>query len=244
MFDLVIEPLDLATVYDRGPTKSEQGRPFAASRRSVFWATTSSTIARQQRRHSASIPAKPAVLLQLGSRNNYDLAPLVERLLPALRRVDGLQIATVQWLISEEDHGWPDDVQVLSGYPVARHFAAFDFSIATPGYNTFHELVAHGVPSIFIPNENPSMDDHIVRAAFAERQGFGFSLRRAEVYKIAAVIDAISRPETRAKMRGAAAEHASSNGAGIAAEAIEELTRSARGLEATLDLDIHRRAVT
>ena len=83
----------------------------------------------------------------------------------------------------------------------------------------------------------------VVRAAFAERQGFGFSLRRAEVYKIAAVIDAISRPEVRAKMREAALEHASSNGAGVAAEAIEELARSAKGLDATLDLDIHRRAV-
>ena len=243
VFDLVIEPLDLATVYDRGPTKSEQ-----AAVRCIPPIRLLGDDELEDRETAAAAlgldPAKPAVLLQLGSRNNYDLAPLVERLLPALRRVDGLQIATVQWLISEEDHGWPDDVHVLSSYPVARHFAAFDFSIATPGYNTFHELVAHAVPSIFIPNENPSMDDHILRAAFAERQGFGFSLRRAEVYKIAAVIDAISRPEVRAKMRAAAAEHASSNGAGIAAEVIEELARSARGLDATVDLDIHRRALT
>lgn len=242
LFDLVIEPLDLATVFDRGPTKSEQ-----AAVRCIPPIRLLGEDELEDRETAAAAlgldPAKPAVLLQLGSRNNYDLAPLVDRLLPALRAVDNLQIATVQWLISEEDHGWPDDVHVLSGYPIARHFAAFDFSIATPGYNTFHELVAYGVPSIFIPNENPSMDDHVVRAAFAERQGFGFSLRRAEVYKIAAVIDAITRPEVREKMRKAAAEHASSNGAGIAAEAIEELVRSAKSLNAAFDLDIHRRAV-
>ncbi|MGI9507850.1 MAG: glycosyltransferase, partial [Geminicoccaceae bacterium] len=242
LFDMVIEPLDLATVYDRGPTKSEQ-----AKARCIPPIRLLGENELDDRETAAAAlgldPAKPAVLLQLGSRNNYDLAPLVDRLLPALRAVDGLQIATVRWLISEEDHGWPDDVHVLSGYPIARHIAAFDFSIATPGYNTFHELVAYAVPTIFIPNENPSMDDHVTRAAFAERQGFGFSLRRAEVYKIAAVIDAITRPEVQAKMRLAAAEHASSNGAGFAAEAIEELARSAKSLGAGLDTDVHRRAL-
>ena len=242
VFDLVIEPLDLATVFDRGPTKSKQQGvrcipPIRLLEDDELDDRETAALA------LGLDPAKPAVLLQLGSRNNYDLAPLVDRLLPVLRAVDGLQIATVKWLISEQDHGWPDDVHVLSGYPIARHFAAFDFSIATPGYNTFHELVAHAVPAIFIPNENPSMDDHVLRAAFAERQGFGFSLRRAEVYKIASVIDAISRPETRAQMRDAAAEHASLNGAGTAASAIEELIRSARSLDADLDREIHRRAV-
>ncbi|MGI9485971.1 MAG: glycosyltransferase [Geminicoccaceae bacterium] len=242
IFDLIIEPLDLATVFDRGPTKSEQ--PGVRCIPPIRLLEDDELDDREIAALALGLdPAKPAVLLQLGSRNNYDLAPLVDRLLPALRAVDGLQIATVKWLISEQDHGWPDDVHVLSGYPIARHFAAFDFSIATPGYNTFHELVAHAVPAIFIPNENPSMDDHVLRAAFAERQGFGFSLRRSEVYKIASVINAISRPETRAKMRDAAAEHASLNGAGIAASAIEELVRSARSLDADLDLDIHRRAV-
>lgn len=242
MFDLVLEPLDLATVLDRGPTKGKQD-----SVRCIPPIRLLDDHEFDDRETAAAAlgldPAKPAVLLQLGSRNNFDLAPLVDRLLPALRTVDGLQIATVKWLISEQEHGWPDDVHVLSGYPTAQHFAAFDFSIATPGYNTFHELVAHKLPTIFIPNENPSMDDHVMRALFAERQGFGFSLRRTEVYKIAAVIDAISRPETQAKMRAAAAEHTAPNGAGIAATAIEELVRSAKSLDADLDLDVHRRAV-
>ncbi|MEM9628294.1 MAG: glycosyltransferase [Pseudomonadota bacterium] len=242
IFDLIIEPLDLATVFDRGPTKGEQGGVRCIP--PIRLLDEDELDDRETAAAKLGLdPAKPAVLLQLGSRNNYDLAPLVDRLLPALRAVDGLQIATVKWLISEQEHGWPDDIHVLSGYPTAQHFAAFDFSIATPGYNTFHELVAHAVPTIFIPNENPSMDDHAMRAAFAERQGFGLSLRRAEVYKIAAVIDAISRPETRAKMREAAAEHASPNGAGRAAMAIEELIRSARGLEDEGDFDTHRRAI-
>jgi UDP:flavonoid glycosyltransferase YjiC (YdhE family) len=239
-FDLVIEPLDLATAFDHGPTKAEQ-----TSVRCIPPIRLLKADEIDDREAAAAAlgldPAKPAVLLQLGSRNNYDLAPLVDRLLPALRAIDGLQIATLQWLISEKDQGWPDDVRVLTGYPMGRYFAAFDFSIATPGYNSFHELVAHAMPAIFVPNENASMDDHVARAAFAERQGFGFSLRRAEVYKIAAVVEAIGKPDVRARMREAAKAHASPNGAGMAAEALEELVYSARQLKAPLDADVHRR---
>ena len=239
-FDLVIEPLDLATAYDRGPTKLAQGNVRCIPPIRLLNAEEIND--RETAAKELGLdPSKPAMLLQLGSRNNYDLGPLIDRLLPALRGIDDLQIATMQWLISEKDHGWPEDVRILSDYPMGRHFAAFDFSIATPGYNSFHELVAHAMPTIFVPNENATMDDHVARAAFAERQGFGFSLRRAEVYKIATVVEAIGRPETRASMRKAAQAHASPNGAGMAAKALEELIYSARQLNAHLDADLHRR---
>lgn len=240
IFDLIIEPLDLATVFDRGPTKHEQDSVRCIPPIRLLGADEL-----EDRETAAAAlgldPARPAALLLLGSRNNFDLAPLVERLMPALRAVDGLQIAAMQWLISERDHGWPEDVHVLSGYPMARHFRAFDFSIATPGYNSFHELVAHRMPTVFIPNENPSMDDHVARATFAERQGFGLSLRRAEIYKVAAVIEAIGRPEIRAKMRDAAKRHATPNGAGLAAEAIAERVHAAKAMDATPGADVHRR---
>ena len=241
-FDLIIEPLDLATAYDRGPTKTAQSDVRCIPPIRLLEAEEiddRDTAAKEL----GLDPAKPAVLLQLGSRNNYDLGPLIDRLLPALRAIDGLQIATLQWLISENDQGWPEDVRVLSGYPMGRHFAAFDFSIATPGYNSFHELVAHAIPTIFVPNENANMDDHVARAAFAERQGFGLSLRRAEVYKVATSVEVMGRPDVRTKMREAARAHTSPNGAGMAAAAIEELIYSARKLNASFDADLHRRAV-
>lgn len=242
IFDLIIEPLDLATALDRGATKAVQDEVRCIP--PIRLLNDDELDDRETAAAALGLdPSKPAVLLQLGSRNNYDLAPLVDRLLPALRAVDGLQIAAMQWLISETDHGWPEDVHVLSRYPMARHFKAFDFSIATPGYNTFHELVANAIPAIFVPNENPTMDDHVARAAFAERQGFGFSLRRAEVYKTRAVVEAIGRPEIRRKMREAASRHATPNGAGTAAEAIRELVHSLKSSSSMqLELDIHRRA--
>lgn len=239
-FDMVIEPLDLATAYDRGPTKTQQSSVRCIP--PIRLLKSAEINDRESAARSLGLdPAKPSVLLQLGSRNNYDLGPLIDRLLPALRGIEDLQIAAVQWLISEREHGWPDDVHVLSTYPIGQYFAAFDFSIATPGYNSFHELVDYAMPTIFVPNENASMDDHVARALFAERQGFGFSLRRAEVYKIASVIDAVGRPDVRATMREAARRHTSPNGAGTAAKVIEELTYSARRLNAPLDADVHRR---
>ena len=62
---------------------------------------------------------------------------------------------------------------ISSAFPNARHFRAFDFAISAAGYNSFHELLHHGVPTIFVPNDNQQVDDQRARAAWAESRGAG-----------------------------------------------------------------------
>ncbi len=55
----------------------------------------------------------------------------------------------------------------LSEYPVANLFNALDLAISGAGYNTFHELLYFGIPSIFIPKVR-GYDDQLARAKMAE----------------------------------------------------------------------------
>jgi hypothetical protein len=81
-------------------------------------------------------------------------------------------------MVQRRDHlpHWPG-TRRLRGYPISRYFAAFDFSVSAAGYNTFHEVIAHGLPTIFVPNRHPSMDGQGARAEFAQDHGAGFDLK-------------------------------------------------------------------
>ena len=42
-------------------------------------------------------------------------------------------------------------VPIRATYPIVRYYAAFDLAVAAAGYNAFHELIAAGVPNLFVP---------------------------------------------------------------------------------------------
>jgi hypothetical protein len=65
-------------------------------------------------------------------------------------------------------------VQLRSTYPMSRYFAAFDAAIAAAGYNAYHELIALGVPSLFVPMSRIT-DDQPARARYAESAGLGLA---------------------------------------------------------------------
>ncbi len=61
----------------------------------------------------------------------------------------------------------PDDVVLLDAtFPMSRYFNAFDFAVAASGYNAFHEQIAFGLPSLFVPMPR-NTDDQAARAGWA-----------------------------------------------------------------------------
>ena len=55
---------------------------------------------------------------------------------------------------------------------MSRYFNAFDAAIAAAGYNAFHELIALGVPALYVPMARET-DDQAARARWAESAGLG-----------------------------------------------------------------------
>ena len=167
-----------------------------------------------------------AVLLQLGAGNNIALGPVVEHIISTLDRLDAVQIVVAEWLIAEHAmDSWPN-VTLLRDFPNAPYLPAFDFVISASGYNTFHELVAYGIPTVFVPSENQQTDDQLGRAQFAEQEGLGYCVRVSELDRFDEVMPQILRPEVRDRLSSACRERYTQNGAAVAAERIAGFVRN------------------
>ena len=81
------------------------------------------------------------------------------------------------------------------------HSAAFDLGVSAAGYNSFHENILGGVPTLFVPNEAEEMDLQAVRARYADRNGLGLFLSARDVYGAGDKLDEILDWRTRAEMR-------------------------------------------
>ena len=121
-------------------------------------------------------------------------------------------------------------VAVLRRFPLSRYVRAFDASIGAVGYNSFHEAIQAGLPSIFVPNESPQQDDQLARARFAERRGLGYCVRTGEPYRLLETLDRLLDPDEQARIRATAQGFRRENGAVEAAQLLAELAMIRRGV--------------
>ncbi|MCB2053633.1 MAG: hypothetical protein KDE35_05245 [Geminicoccaceae bacterium] len=182
IFDLVIEPTDFAGEMDAGPTRA---RSDAVPVPPIILLDPSEHLSRDEARRALGLPKEAtAVLVQLGSGNNFDMATVARHCLDMLAGYSDVHVRVVQWLIAEDEDdlcaAYDHRMRRLRGYPLARFLDAFDFAVSAAGYNSFHELLTARLPTIFVPNEHPLMDEQETRALFAERLGAGFFVRAGD----------------------------------------------------------------
>lgn len=73
----------------------------------------------------------------------------------------------------------------------ALHLALVaDMAVSAAGYNSFHELLYHAVPSIFIPQMSPFMDDQRRRADAAARRDLAVTVEPEELLRLSREIHA------------------------------------------------------
>ena len=226
-FHGVIEPGEIAAAYDAGLTTQYRDRTRLVD--PIRLLDDDEILERDEARRELGLDGdRPATLLQLGSGNNFDYDEVRSLLLTHLRAAEDLQIVVAEWLISNETVPLPDGVARLRFYPIGRYLKAFDFVVSAAGYNGFHELLLSATPTIFLPNENPMMDEQLTRAQFAQRNGLGLCLRTREVYKVAPYVERMLDPGFRAEVRSRCAELTQANGAHESARFVEELTHTLR----------------
>src|SRR5262249_45582490 len=131
---------------------------------------------------------KMTAVIQLGSERNFDFDELRSRIVTELL-ARGIQVVEVLNPLARAPGEPIPGTRRIKAYPLAEHFAAIDLMVTNAGYNSFHECIHGGVPTIFVPNEAPVMDDQNVRAAYARSAGLGLCLRTSELPRLADTID-------------------------------------------------------
>lgn len=163
-FDFVIEPGDLASAADRGPTSSlEAIRVPPVSLLEVV-----PPLGRNEASEALGLdPNRQTLLFALGPDRPIAGTDVRHAALERVLRHADWQVGIVTSPLAErKDEGLERGVALNGVYPLASHLSAFDAAISAAGYNSVHELIASRMPTLFIPNSTTGTDNQVARAKF------------------------------------------------------------------------------
>jgi UDP-N-acetylglucosamine:LPS N-acetylglucosamine transferase len=113
---------------------------------------------------------------------------------------------------------------VVRVYPISRYLRGFDLVVSASGYNSFHELIAFGIPAVFVPNRETALDDQVSRARFAAAAGAALIVEDPDGDDLDRVLARAVRADVRDALSSRCAEVAPGNGAADAADWLTALT--------------------
>jgi UDP:flavonoid glycosyltransferase YjiC (YdhE family) len=226
-FDLIIEPGELEGQADEGITAQRRDEAVLVPPIRLLDSDELFPRAEAARRLGLD-PSQPSVLIQLGAGYNRDVVTLVDALITELQRVDKLQVCVAEWLNGTQPLNYWQGVSYLRGYPLSQYFKAFDFSISAAGYNTFHEIMNFDLPTIFIPNRHPSMDDQAGRSTLAQARQAAFEVDESDLADLPDLIGLLMDGKARSFLASNSASLHQANGAADAARLLTQLHRAAQ----------------
>lgn len=227
-FDYVVEPTDLSSPVDMGlTTRLTSGTLYAPP---ITLIQRDELLERASARATLGLPEYGTViLLNLSADSTDELVARILRIKALLHEyssgADQPTIFAPRHALHSTSLSGIEGIVMKPVYPVARFANAFDAAISTTGYNSFHELVHLGVPTVFIARATETLDDQRRRAAFASVAGFGAYAENTEGIEFEKAVSSIMNPRLRRRMRLAAAEAYPTNGAEVAAEFIASVAR-------------------
>jgi len=226
-FDIVFEPGEFAHEVDDGFTRQHRDRVSALA--PMVLLDEDELLSREEARAELDIaPDAVAVLLSLGAGNINDIDTVVTAVSEILQQHPEVHLVAARSIIAEarlpETGG---RISTIETYPLSRVLRAFDFCVAAPGYNSFHELLAHGVPTLFIPNEKTSLDDQLRRARWGQDAGACFCCHDDDSDGLKRALAELMDPDVRRRMRERCKELPVAGGASEALDIIVSRARAA-----------------
>ncbi len=183
---------------------------------------------RQEARRALGIPDdRRAVYVSLGGGGDLDASGLLPDMVTRLAGGGRHVVVGAGPLYSGREVRGPD-ITWLDRYVPSELLPGIDAAVSAAGYNSFHELMHAGIPTVFLPQPRLS-DDQAARAARAEAAGAGCIARSID--EVAQLLESPGDP---------AAARALVPGGGAKAAALAVLA----GVVPTDDLALADRAFT
>lgn len=213
-FDYIIQPGEAGAPIQNQDEKHRSIHPILYLDKEELWS-------REDVRTYLKIPKDvTAVYIQLGAGNINDIDSDINIIIQELRKHDNILMILGESMIGNEMKIVENDILIIKDYPNSKYFNGFDFAISACGYNSFHELLYFGVPTIFIPNMNTKTDDQYARAMIAQNAGAGLVLTDLRGGSLADAVTQFCDKSQNAAMRRRASGIISENGADTAATLI------------------------
>jgi glycosyltransferase involved in cell wall biosynthesis len=214
VFDFVLEPGEFAAAADEGPTVAERAGAYQVP--PITFLDAGELLSPAGARGALGLDERPAALLQLGAGNINDISSPIARIARHLSG-HGFRLVLAESTIATGPMPQVPGARIVKVYPVSRYLRAFDLVVSAAGYNSYHEQIAFGVPTVLVPNLETKLDDQVGRARFAAATGVALLVEDPASAELEEVLDAAVRPEVRAALAHRCAELAFENGGAAAA---------------------------
>lgn len=225
LYDLIIEPGEFAHPHDTGPTVAEREQAVCVP--PILLLDETELLPADEAKAELGLEAgKRAALIQLGSGNMNDVTGIAEHTAERLLKVPDLEVAHADWVISRHSAQLPEGVKRIKTYPLGRYLRAFDFSVSAAGYNSYHELIGFGVPTVFTPSPK-QVDDQPARTRYAEAVGAGINLEPFTAEGLDQALERILVAEERSVITDQCRALFPGNGAQQAADAVRQMLAAA-----------------
>lgn len=224
-FDLVIEPGDLAEAYDTGPTRAL--RHSVTRVPPILLHHADEALDRESACRALGLARDTVnICLQLGAEVADNAVDLVAGVCEELEACHGVTPVWCRSILAPARPGLEAVVPTARIFPLTKYMAAFDLAISAAGYNTFHELHQARIPTVFVANTAPGMDNQAARAAFAADAGWARLANRTQI-SIMEALRPLLESDERAQMHQHFDARPLPNGAVRAAQAILALAAAA-----------------
>ncbi len=177
---------------------------------------------RRTARERLGLPQDQALVwAAFGGGGDPDAAASLEIARQAVATLPGARLVAGLGPLAREAPDVPGAL-TLARYPMLPYLPAFDAAVSSTGYNSAHELLFAGVPSVLVPFPRQIDDQHARALAFAAC-GAARVCTPLTVPALAAQLRACLEPEAARALRDAARKAVPKNGAEKAARALLDL---------------------
>ncbi|WP_317492680.1 glycosyltransferase [Haloechinothrix sp. LS1_15] len=206
LFDLVLEPGDLAGEGDTGATAHAGD---AVRLPPVSLLEHLRPLPREEAAAAMGIdPDRPTALVTLAAGTVNDVIAPGAAALHALLADPEWQVVVTRSALNQQGIELAEAsrcVELKGIYPLAKYLNAVDAAVSAGGYNSVHELLYARVPTLLVPNRFAATDDQAARVTWLAGAGMALHAEEADLDSVRTQAGRLREATVRAELSDACA---------------------------------------